>query len=52
MRRAATTFARAKVAVCHWFNPTIAHQAYPQVKPGNGVTMATIAIGRRAAAVR
>jgi hypothetical protein len=28
MRRAATTFARAQVAVCHWFNPSIAHQSF------------------------
>jgi hypothetical protein len=26
MRRVATTFARAQVAVCHWFNSSIAHQ--------------------------
>ncbi len=32
MRRAATTFARAQVAVCHWFNPSIAHQLKDQFR--------------------
>jgi hypothetical protein len=32
MRRTATTFARAQVAVCHWFNPSTAHQASPQLR--------------------
>jgi N-acetylmuramoyl-L-alanine amidase len=39
MRRAATKFARAQVALCHWFNPSIAHHYLCRSEPMSRLTL-------------